>query len=149
MDTSRLNKIIVILLCVFVTSCNNNKCDCEKIIGLTNGVMLSSKETRNNLKGLKIQHIRKGKIIENILYKYQYNIKTKKVLSINRTKELYITDSIKFLFKDGKVFYIHGYILEPKYRGKFFGGKEFIGCETNYCKINEIDSCYIGNYIEL
>lgn len=150
MDTLNLNKLLVVLLIyVFTISCSNKDCDCEKIIGLTDGVILSSTETRNNLIGMKIQHIRNGKIIENILFKYQYNIKTKKVISINRTKELFKTDSIKFLFKNGKVFFIHDYILVPKYRGKFFGGKQFIGCETNYCKINDIDSCYIGNYIEL
>ena len=101
MDILKLSRLIfVFLLCVFLTSCQNNECDCEKIIGLTNGVMLSSRETKNSLKGLKIQHIRNGKIIENILYKYQYNIESKKIININRTKELYKTDSIKFLFKN-------------------------------------------------
>ena len=71
MDTSKLNKLIVIILLYsFVTSCYDRQkdCDCEKIIGLDSGVILSSKETRNNLKDMKIQHLRNGKIIENISF---------------------------------------------------------------------------------
>ena len=99
MVTSKLNKLIFILvLYIFTTSCRDyqKECDCKTIIGLEHNVKLNSNELNNNFKGLKIQHIRNGRIIENISFENQHVVNAKRTIKMNRTKDLYRTDSIKF-----------------------------------------------------
>lgn len=153
MDTLKLNKIVIyVFLYIIFLSCQNDKekCDCEKVVYIGSELTFNYKEY-GNIKGLKIQHIRNGKIIENISWIYikekkSYIKKTK--IEMNSRKDLYRTDSIVFLFKNGKKIILHGFIVEPYYRGKFFGGQEFVGCSTKYCKFNDEDSVYIGNGIK-
>ncbi len=66
-------------------------------------------------------------------------------IRINRTKDLYRTDSIRFTFTNGKIIFLYGFIVIPRYVG--YNNKNFVECETEYCKINEKDSCYIGQGI--
>mgnify|MGYP003614964343 FL=1 len=150
MVTSKLNKLIFILvLYIFTTSCRDyqKECDCKTIIGLEHNVKLNSNELNNNFKGLKIQHIRNGRIIENISFENQHVVNAKRTIKMNRTKDLYRTDSIKFTFNNGKIIFIHGFITEPRFVGS--NKKNFVGCKTIYYKMNELDSCYIGEYINL
>ncbi|MFV0305724.1 MAG: hypothetical protein ACK5IC_09625 [Moheibacter sp.] len=155
MAISKLNKglsfIIPILL---LSSCKDEntiklehqkECQCMDALSFWNNqrtIILKSKELKSNKIGLKISHVRNGEIIENLEYKFSEI--DNRWIGFTAPNIIYKSDSIIILFKNDREFILHNFINSPNY-----GGKKFIGCKIDHCKINNMDSIYIGDFIYL
>lgn len=153
MDTLKLNKVVnYLLIIVVIISCYNHenvknkgqkKCDCKDTIRLnTNVIILKTKQLKSNKKGMKILHIRNGKIIENLKYKFlDFN---ESWISFSDPKNLFRTDIIKISFKNNSEYILHDFVYNTH-----FGGRRTVGCRVEYCKINNSDNVYIVENISL
>lgn len=153
MDILKLNKtIIAFSIILSLTSCYDQEkerlrgqkiCDCESSINFGNKiVILKSNGLKLNKNGIKISHIRDGKIIENL--PYEFKDFDDRWLSFVGPHVLFRKDSIKISFENGKEFILHDFVYNT-----YFGGKLTRGCEIEYCNINDINKVLIRDRIFL
>lgn len=157
MAISKLNKglfCFIIIIILLLSSCRDENterleyqkmCQCMDTLRFWNKektIILKSKDLKSNKIGLKISHIRNGEIIENLKYKFpEFDSRWIKFTSPDI---IFKSDSIKISFRNGKEFILHNFINSPN-----FGGTKFIGCKIDYCKINNVDSVFINEFIYL
>lgn len=153
MDTSRISKLLFLFFVSLVFTCTScydycneeNGCsDCcnnkDTVELATNMVYFKQKGLIALKKDLKILHIRNGVSFENL--PYQFSDSNRGLVFFESPNVLLKSDSIVFSFSESCNYILHGFRSSPN-----FGGKKFLGCEVEYCIINDYDSCNIEKYI--
>lgn len=78
------------------------------------------------------------------ILKYEFKNSNDKIAEFALPKTLLKRDSIKIEFKNKKAYTLHNFISSHDY-----GGNKFLGCNVEFCSINEIDSVFIKDKIYL